>query len=73
MNFHYDKETDSLYIELSSKHSTESEELSDGVVVDYDETGHIVGLDIESASKNFNLSSLNIKGFVPTIDIQPNR
>ena len=70
MNFNYDKETDSLYIELSLQPSFDSEEVSEGVVVDYDKTGHIVGLDIEHASKNFNLSSLNIKGFTPKIDIQ---
>lgn len=70
MNFHYDKETDSLYIELSSQPGLDSEEVSEGVVVDYDKSGHIVGLDIENASKHFNLSSVNIKGFVPKIDIQ---
>jgi uncharacterized protein YuzE len=73
MNFNYDKETDSLYIELSAKPSADSEEVAEGVVVDYDASGHIVGLDIEYASKHFNLSSLNIKGFVPKVDIQANR
>ena len=71
MNFNYDKETDSLYIELSLQPSFDSEEVAEGVVVDYDKSGHIVGLDIEHASKNFNLSSMNIKGFMPKIDIQP--
>ncbi len=70
MNFHYDKETDSLYIELSSQPGLDSEEVSEGVVVDYDKSGHIVGLDIENASKHFNLSSLVIKGFSPKIDIK---
>lgn len=70
MNFNYDKETDSLYIELSLQPSFDSEEVAEGVVVDYDKSGHIVGLDIEDASKHFNLSSMNIKGFIPKIDIQ---
>lgn len=72
MKFHYDKKTDSLYIELSANKSTESEEISDGVVVDYDKSGNIVGLDIEDAS-NFNLSSLHIEGFTPKVEIQTNR
>ncbi len=67
MNFHYDKTTDSLYIELSSKPSADSEEVSEGVVVDYDATGHIVGLDIEDASKIANLSQLVLSGFTPSI------
>ncbi len=70
MNFNYDKETDSLYIELSPQVGFDSEEIAEGVVVDYDKSGHIVGLDIEHASKHFNLSSVNFKGFIPKIDIQ---
>jgi uncharacterized protein YuzE len=69
MNFHYDKKTDSLYIELSTKTGFDSEEVSDGVVVDYDKDGHIVGLDIEYASKHFNLSTIHVEGFKPKIEI----
>jgi uncharacterized protein YuzE len=70
MNFFYDKATDSLYIGLSSKPSIDSEEVADGIVVDYDEAGRIVGLDIEYASKNLNMNSLNISGFSPVVDVQ---
>lgn len=73
MNFFYDKETDSLYIGLSPKPSVESEEVAEGIVVDYDEAGHIVGLDIEYASKNLNMKSLNIKGFSPSIEVHANQ
>ena len=69
MNFHYDKETDSLYIELSSKPGFDAEEVAQGVVVDYDKDGRIVGLDIEDASKNFNLKSIHIEGFSPSVDV----
>ena len=72
MNFHYDKESDSLYIELSPQPSFDSEEVSEGVVVDYDTAGHIVGLDIENASKHINMADIHVKGFVPSVDVQPN-
>ena len=71
MNFHYDKASDSLYIELSPKISTESEEVAPGIVVDYDEAGHIVGLDIEHASRHTNLSHVQFSGFAPDIDPRP--
>lgn len=71
MDFHYDKETDSLYIALSTKKSVESEELSDGLIVDYDTTGHIVGLDIQHASKQISLSNASFSGFMPSI--QPSK
>ena len=54
----YYKETDSLYIDLSEKSSSESLEVAPGVVVDFDESNNIVGIDIDRASKVLNLSEL---------------
>ncbi len=51
MRFHYYKETDSLYIDLSEKKSVDSKEIARGVVVDFDAAGAIVGIDIDNASK----------------------
>jgi uncharacterized protein YuzE len=58
MKFHYYPETDSLYIDLSTKSSAESREISEGVVVDYDGDGKIVGIDIDQASEIVDLSRL---------------
>lgn len=68
MDFYYDKKTDSLYIGLSAKPSAESEEVADGLVVDYDEAGHIVGLDIQHASQQINMNNARFSGFSPAID-----
>jgi uncharacterized protein YuzE len=72
MNFHYDKASDSLYIELSSNPSRDSEEVSEGVVVDYDKDGQIVGLDIEYASRHVNMQNIHVEGFLPTVDVIKN-
>ncbi|MGH2574211.1 MAG: DUF2283 domain-containing protein [Ignavibacteria bacterium] len=58
MKINYYPETDSLYIDLSSKTSTDSQEVSEGVVLDYDSDGNIVGIDIDNASKKLNLKEL---------------
>jgi uncharacterized protein YuzE len=58
MKFHYYPETDSLYIDLSTKTSTDSQEVSQGVVLDFDEDGKIVGIDIQHASQIVDLSRL---------------
>ena len=58
MKLHYYKETDSLYIDLSKKTSVDSKEVSPGVVVDYSDVGHIVGIDIQNASNIVDLSSI---------------
>ncbi|MEZ4689485.1 MAG: DUF2283 domain-containing protein [Ignavibacteria bacterium] len=58
MKLNYYPETDSLYIDLSSKTSVTSEEISEGVVLDYDIDGNIVGLDIDQASLKLDLKEL---------------
>ena len=50
-----------MYIELSEKSSIESQEISEGLVIDYDSEGTIVGIDIDNASKKLNLSELVIR------------
>ena len=49
MRMNYYPDTDSLYIDLSSKPSVDSREVSDGIVLDYDESGNLVGIDIDEA------------------------
>lgn len=56
MKFNYYPETDSLYIDLSSKKSVRSEIVAEGVVLDYDEEGQIVGIDIDNASEKVDLN-----------------
>ena len=58
MKFNYYQETDSLYIELSTKESADSKEIADGVVIDFDDKGNIVGIDIDHASKIVDLSRI---------------
>jgi uncharacterized protein YuzE len=58
MELNYYPETDSLYIDLSEKTSVESKEISEGVVLDYDVEGNLVGIDIDNASKKIQLKEL---------------
>jgi uncharacterized protein YuzE len=60
MKLAYYPETDSLYIDLSEKPSTESREVSEGVVLDYDEAGRLVGIDIDNASTKVALKELTL-------------
>ena len=58
MKISYYPDTDSLYIDLSEQQSAESREISEGVVLDYDAQGRLVGIDIDNASKKVELSKL---------------
>jgi uncharacterized protein YuzE len=58
MKVNYYPDTDSLYIDLSERESVESREVSEGVVLDYDEAGNLVGIDIDNASAKVQLDRL---------------
>ncbi len=66
MRFHFYPETDSLYIDLSEKTSVDSLEVAPGVVLDFDAEGHLVGIDIDHASKVVSLSRLEAKALPVT-------
>ena len=55
MKVNYFPDTDSLYIDLSEQPSVESREISEGVVLDYDASGRLVGIDIDNASSKVEL------------------
>jgi uncharacterized protein YuzE len=61
MKLNYYPETDSLYIDLSEKSSVESKEISEGVVLDYDAEGNLVGIDIDNASSKVQLKELSLR------------
>ncbi len=58
MKLHYYPETDSLYIEFSEDPGVETSEVTDGVNVDIDARGNLVGFDIDRAANQLDLSSL---------------
>jgi uncharacterized protein YuzE len=58
MKFNYYPETDSLYISLSERTSTDSQEVSSGILLDFDSEGNLVGIDIDHASKVVDLTRL---------------
>jgi uncharacterized protein YuzE len=60
MKLNYYPDTDSLYIDLLEKPSVESREISEGVVLDYDEAGNVVGIDIDNASQKVALKELTL-------------
>jgi uncharacterized protein YuzE len=66
MKLSYYSDTDSLYIDLSAKPSAESVEVSDGVVLDYDSQGNLVGIDIDHASTKLDLGEL-VTNHVPIV------
>ena len=72
MKLNYDRETDSLYIDLNSRPSADSREIQDGVVIDLDAKGKIVGIDIQHASENMDLATLEADS-LPAVMSRPRK
>jgi uncharacterized protein YuzE len=59
MRVDYDKVADSVYFKLKGEKVAESVEISEGVIIDYDEKGEVSGIEVLSFSKrNMDLNRL---------------
>ncbi len=58
MKIEYSKDVDALYIRLREARIADSKDIEEGVTVDLDEKGHIVGIEILDASEKLELSDL---------------
>jgi uncharacterized protein YuzE len=66
MKLHYYPDTDSLYIELNVAPGAQTREIVEGLVVDLDAKGNVVGIDIDHASKKLDLSKIETISLPPT-------
>jgi len=58
MKIEYSKDVDALYIRLREVKIADSMDIEEGVTVDLDEGGHIVGIEILDASEKLELSDI---------------
>ena len=64
MRIHYDEQVDAMYIRFSESKYHVSEEVREGIVLDFDRKGRIVGveiLDVSRALPSGSLDSLNFE------------
>lgn len=64
MKLHVDKEADALYLRLDDSEIVDSEEVSPGVVLDYNASNEVVGVEMLRLSKRsskLNLSALQFE------------
>jgi uncharacterized protein YuzE len=63
MRMRYSQEADAIYIRLKENKIVNSDEISDGVIVDYDENGDVVGIEILRVSEKVDIDQLIIQSF----------
>jgi uncharacterized protein YuzE len=54
MKIEYDREVDALYIRIQEKYVARTEELEEGINLDIDEDGKIIGLEIIGAVERYD-------------------
>jgi len=52
MKIHYDPQVDALYLRLTDTAVRDSEEVSPGIVLDYDDSNRVVGIEVLSVKKH---------------------
>lgn len=65
MKIQYFSDTDTLYIDLADRRSTDSEAVNDNLVVDFDVAGKPVGITIEHYSQTAD--SMAIETVLPVL------
>ncbi|HET54373.1 MAG TPA: DUF2283 domain-containing protein [Ignavibacteria bacterium] len=58
MKLYYDEKVDALYIRFDNSNIIESEEVKDGIVLDYNQDDQVVGIEILNISKRVSLPDL---------------
>ncbi len=68
MRVKVDLKSDALYFRLCEDEIEDSEEVSSGIIIDYNKEGKVVGIEILGIKDRFPLEELsNIKVEIPTV------
>lgn len=58
MKIEYSKEADALYVYFKEDYVAKSKEIEDGVVVDFDEKGQLIGIEVLDVTQRYSLSDI---------------
>ena len=58
MKIEYSKEADAIYVYFKEDFVEKSKEIEDGIVIDFDKNGQLIGIEVLDASKRFSLADI---------------
>jgi uncharacterized protein YuzE len=58
MKIEYSKEADAIYVYFKGEFVASSKEIEDGVVIDFDKKGQLIGIEVLDVSQRFSLSDI---------------
>ncbi len=58
MKIEYSKEADAIYVYFKEEYVAKSKEIEDGVVIDFDAKGQLIGIEVLDVSQRYSLSDI---------------
>jgi uncharacterized protein YuzE len=58
MKIEYDKDVDALYVRLQEKYVDRTTEIEEGINIDFDENGKLIGIEILDATDRYSLADI---------------
>ena len=58
MKIHYDEKVDALYIRLDESNIVESEEVKEGIILDYNKNNQVVGIEVLNVGQRIHIPDL---------------
>jgi uncharacterized protein YuzE len=58
MRIEYDREVDALYVRLQEKYVDRTVEIEEGLNIDLDENGRLIGLEVLDATERYTLADI---------------
>jgi len=58
MKIEYDRDVDALYVRLQEKYVDRTTEIEEGINIDFDENGKLIGIEILDATERYSLADI---------------
>jgi len=58
MKIEYSREADALYVYFKEDFVAKSREIEDGIVIDFDDKGQVIGIEVLDAAQRFSLANI---------------
>lgn len=63
MRMHYSQDADAIYIRLKEDRVHNTDEVTEDIIMDYDDKGNVIGIEILSASEKVDVHELLVQSF----------
>jgi len=63
MRMHYSQDADAIYIRLKEDRIHNTDEVTPDIIMDYDDKGNVIGIEILSASEKVDTQELIVQSF----------